>query len=89
LPDVPAITFDDFQKQLDKIAIMPWTVTKAYEQDNVRIELYDHQHGIEKFTIDTGLEFTIYLFKWLIPDDHILYIPVKRDASKVLKMSIN
>ena len=60
LPDLPVITFDDFRKQIDEGVMTPWTVNRVYEQDCVRIELYDNQDSIAKFTVDvdTGLEFT-------------------------------
>ena len=80
LPGFPVINFDDFRKHIDEGALMPWTVNRAYEHDCVRIELYDDQHSIPKFTvdIDTGLEFTTYLFNWPIPDDHTIYTSRKR-----------
>ena len=90
---MPTIAFDDLQKQLKESFIMPWTVNKDYGQDCVKIELYDLIHGIPKYTvdIDTGLQFTVYLFNWPIPDDHTIYTSQKRsiksfeDVNKLIK----
>ncbi|CAB4041583.1 Hypothetical predicted protein, partial [Paramuricea clavata] len=59
--------------------------------------MYDHRHGIAKFTIDidTGLQFTTYLFNWPIPDDHTIYTTQKRciksfeDVNKLIRFVEN
>lgn len=80
VPDIPVISIEDLRMQLDETTIAPWTVDKVDEQDCIKFKLYDQVHSVAKYTvvINVGLEFTIYVFNWPIPDDHLIYITRKR-----------
>ena len=94
---LPVSTLEDLRKQLDERAILPWTVDKVSNNESMKIEFHDGAHSIANFTVivNAGLEFTVYVFHWPIPDDHIIYTGRKRslksseDTKELLRLVEN
>ncbi|CAB3982871.1 Hypothetical predicted protein [Paramuricea clavata] len=67
---------------LDKIDILPWTVNDIdSDHETLKLEFYDGAHGIAKFTVTVkaGLDFTVFVYHWPIPDNHrYIYTQDKR-----------
>ena len=86
MPGIPVMSIEDLRMQLDETTIAPWTVDKVDKQDYVTFKLYDQVHSVAKYTVVIniiGLEFTIYVYNWPIPDDHLTYITRKRRIKTV------
>ena len=49
-----------------------WKVTN---ENGLRLELHDDWHVIPKYTliVNSGLTFTLFVYGWLIADDHTFY----------------
>jgi hypothetical protein len=76
------ISIQDLHMQLAKIDILPWMVN-GIDSDNetFKLEFYHGAHGIAKFTVivKAGLDFTVFVYHWPIPDDHhYIYTQDKR-----------
>lgn len=73
------ISMADLQKHLDEENIHPWEVDTA-EHSSIEMELYDGIHSIAKYTvtINSALEFTVFVFHWPIPETHTIYLERKR-----------
>jgi hypothetical protein len=72
--DAPVMTFEDFQS-LDESVVTPWKVYKTNFKDCVKIELFDTEHSIAKFTLEVNsrLEFIIFVYNWPVPDSPTIY----------------
>ena len=84
-PEIPAevISIQDIHTQLAKIDILPWTLKDIDNNETFKLEFYDGAHGIAKFLVivKEGLDFTVFVYHWPIPDNHYIYTEDKRLTS--------
>ena len=73
-------TVDDLRTQLEHEVFHPWTVETTADNEDMKFQLHDDVHSIAKYTvlIKRGMEFTVYVFNWPIPDNHVIYNDRKR-----------
>jgi hypothetical protein len=77
-------TMDQLVKQLQgEKAVSNWQIKKDGD-DQLKVELRDDIHGIPKYTVvvNSGLEFTVFVYNWPVPDDHLIYKERSRCARK-------
>ncbi len=73
-------SLEDLKKKVEKLKLTGWT--RNVNETNVTFELWDDTFALPKFsvTINTSLEFSIYVYNWLLPDEHTFYRANKRSV---------
>ena len=83
LPKTPPLPLDitTFIRQLQRKEIDPWQIGKS-SNDEVRLEYYDEVHSIPKYTVivNSALEFSLFVFNWLVPEQNFVYVENKRSV---------
>ena len=71
-----------FKQRILPLKLRGWNKT---ENDNVVFDLFNSTHTLPKLclSIDTGLNFTVSVFNWFLPDTHNIYSKSKRSAQHV------
>ena len=73
-------SLEDLKKKVEKLKLTGWT--RNVNETNVTFELWDDTFAPPKFsvTINTSLEFSIYVYNWPLPDEHTFYRANKRSV---------
>lgn len=74
---VTSYTFEGLVRHLDHKKTkhgLKWTVDKSIANE-IRLELYDGAHSLPRYTVivNSGMNFSIFVYQWPIPDDHAIY----------------
>ena len=72
-------TFEEFSASLQEILLDPWIIAACTNKE-IRIELRDSEYSIPKYVliIDSCLHFSLYIYNWLLPDQHNIYSSCRR-----------
>ena len=62
---------------VEKVETQPWKVDKSSASE-VKFELFDAVHDLPKYIVDSALYFSVHIYHWPIPDDHVIYQQRKR-----------
>ena len=83
LPDVekPKVLYkslDDFKTKADRLLLTGWR--RNASEDTYVLEYFDAKHALPFYSIriNSGLEFDVYVFGWLLPESHQIYVEHKR-----------
>ena len=65
--------------------------SKTDNNDNVLLELFDQTHALPKLAlrVESGLNFTVGAFNWLLPDNHSMYTNMKWSVQYSLLTSVS
>ena len=78
----PKITDIEYLINLvEEVEIQPWEVDKSNASE-LKFELFDAIHYLLKYSIvvDSALFFSVHVYHWPIPDDHVIYQQRKRSV---------
>ena len=73
-PKVIYKSLDDLKAKADRLTLIDWR--KIASEGTYVLEYYDGKHALPLYSnkINSGLEFDIYVFGWLLPENHKIYI---------------
>ena len=88
---VPVVyrNIEHFRKKILALKLRGWCKTENND-DNVLFELFNPTHILPKLSlrVDSGLNFTVGAFNWLLPDNHFIYTNTKRSMQYNLLTSV-
>jgi len=74
-------SIEELMADLD--SVRTWKVEELQDKE-VSIKLFEQPFSIPKYTviIDSGLDFSVFVYQWPIPDDHEIYKDTNRSVRK-------
>ena len=71
---------ESFKKRILKIKMKGWM--KIENEDSVIFEFWNPRFSLPKltFSVTSGLNFSVSVYNWFLPDDHAIYIDMKRSV---------
>ena len=77
-------SFDEFRKAISKMDLDQWKINET-ENENVIISIKNDRELVNNFDIevDQTMGFSIYVYDWPLPDDHLLYIENSRSIFNI------
>ena len=71
---------ESFKKRILKIKMKGWV--KIENEDSVIFEFWNPRFSLPKltFSVTSGLNFSVSVYNWFLPDDHAIYIDMKRSV---------
>ena len=77
-------SFDEFRKAISKMDLDRWKINET-ENENVIISIKNDRELVNNFDIevDQTMGFSIYVYDWPLPDDHLLYIENSRSIFNI------
>ena len=80
-------SLEEFASKVKEKIPDPWINTTCNNTD-IRMELWDSNYTIPKYIlhVDSGLQFSLHVYNWLLPDIHHLYTTHRRrmDSARVV-----
>lgn len=80
-PKVLYKSLNDFKSNADRLLLTGWS--RKSDENFYVLEYFDDKHALPLYSIriNSGLEFSICIFGWFLPDDHQIYVEHKRLVS--------
>ena len=77
-------SLEEFAIKVKEILPDPW-ITTTCNNTEIRMELWDSNYSISKYIlhVDSGLQLTLHIYNWLLPDIHPLYTTHRRRMDSV------
>ena len=80
-------SLEEFASKIKEKIPHPWIITTCNNTE-IRMELWDSNYSIPRYIlhVDSGLQFSLHVYNWLLPDIHPLYTTHRRrmDSARVV-----